>query len=1104
MSTKDKEKHYWAQLRGALTAGQWTSPIAAKAPNGSALSWSELFRKFNKHCKGFQDIAEVASQNHALALLLGDENDDEADLYPLQLGDESILLPERVAEASTGYEILKGLESSNFDTLNFALAYYAYALGNPSECLAHLSKVPDVSHVQNHIPLPGTLRANTSTLLVPEGSFDPGTSSTTGSFMTDVSSSIPEIKDGRAWAMTETFRSLCLQGMSHEKLGDPNVALRSYSAAFPLLKLAETEIGTIVSPMPSGKIDFTSYTRFRELWRWVERLLWRAIVLASQTFDIHHDHRDAECPESDSLWTWLTHYSACSAYWPSNFRTAHRSTISVLYLRALVLRYALPPANPTTELVKPPPWLHTARSIIQDYRAILSVCTRFPKAGERNVKVEDFVDLCVAIWEASGAVGAYTGWVLDVLWWATRMTFNSFPILRHMTRLLHVSDDTALSKRTLRLYVQVVGKAWQASNADSGSDADTDQKWVETLIFGIRMLCKSASQLPGLEGIEDVREAGTLVEKARTRLDKADNALSAALDLAEGVWQSVAAIKEQNPHSRITRLTAAHELFLRSVEIFPTASGCYHLALSFARSGPFQDLDQAIAHAGRAVEGDSKEIRYWHLIGLLSAAIEQWDAADMALETGSAIGEPAIGAQDGMPVNGTPKVNGIANGNGRAIDGLPPAEVAAVYLLSKDALILPPAWELLQPAMDHPPASRHEVFEHALQIRMTQITVTEYVEGAEGAAEQLPDVFQWIAEKRGVSGENTRTSSDGGRSGDMRLKSPSEIGLSSSQNGHEKATIDQQPLRLSISRVNTKESPPSINVFPATPDESSPRHRFSMEEQREDLKILEPEPSSSTSKKMQQMWKNQVHKGGARISTISRKIGSGVNGTLRRSNSTPDFHAAMRQAPYQASSIHSRRRISSLRRGPETIPGHSPPPPPAPSLTPNSQTRLNGRTGRENRLLSDLWLMSAATFRRLGKIEQAKAAIQEAEVKDERNPRVWVQLGLYYLALGHTQDAIDALQKALFIDPDDVAASVHLCRLHLSRDNAMEVDLAAGMLGHLTKGPGWDVPEAWYFLAKAYGMQGRKDRERECLTFALGLSERRGVREISAAVGLCL
>lgn len=41
--------------------------------------------------------------------------------------------------------------------------------------------------------------------------------------------------------------------------------------------------------------------------------------------------------------------------------------------------------------------------------------------------------------------------------------------------------------------------------------------------------------------------------------------------------------------------------------------------------------------------------------------------------------------------------------------------------------------------------------------------------------------------------------------------------------------------------------------------------------------------------------------------------------------------------------------------------------------------------------------MSSATFRRLGKIEQARGAIQEAEVRDESNPAVWVQVGLLHI-----------------------------------------------------------------------------------------------------------
>jgi hypothetical protein len=117
-----------------------------------------------------------------------------------------------------------------------------------------------------------------------------------------------------------------------------------------------------------------------------------------------------------------------------------------------------------------------------------------------------------------------------------------------MTRLLHASGDTALAKRTLRLYIQVVGKAWQTNNEIEGEYTDTNRCWVETLVAGARMLCRSASSNLGLEGIEDVREAGTCIEKARTRLDlHADDGegrrLRASVDLAEGIWSSVLALK---------------------------------------------------------------------------------------------------------------------------------------------------------------------------------------------------------------------------------------------------------------------------------------------------------------------------------------------------------------------------------------------------------------------------------------------------------------------------------------------------------------------------------------------------------------------------------
>lgn len=95
-----------------------------------------------------------------------------------------------------------------------------------------------------------------------------------------------------------------------------------------------------------------------------------------------------------------------------------------------------------------------------------------------------------------------------------------------------------------------------------------------------------------------------------------------------------------------------------------------------------------------------------------------------------------------------------------------------------------------------------------------------------------------------------------------------------------------------------------------------------------------------------------------------------------------------RRSISNASSIHSRSRRQSPSQSTHGSFDYIPPAPEPPSL----DQEPSGRTPRETRLLSSLWLMSAATFRRQAKMEQALGAIQEAEVLDATNPEVWVQV----------------------------------------------------------------------------------------------------------------
>ncbi|KDR72826.1 hypothetical protein GALMADRAFT_252100 [Galerina marginata CBS 339.88] len=1444
MSTP-KERHYWFQLRAVLTAGQWRSEFPAKAYNASPLSWPELFRKFKKHCHGYEDVAEVAAQTRSLALLLSlkykddDEDGDMEDDGPavnegkedeawrrgrVALASECILQPERTEEAEAGHEVLKSLQSSKFDTIYFALAYYSYALGNPTECISYLSRVPELLQFQNHIPSPESTRSNANHGLQVPSTYATSTTSFTGSFASIADTTAPEVRDGRAWALTETFRSLCLQGMSYERLHrtDPQRALEAYLTALPLFSALRSEFTTKAFPKPispNGKPDFLLFSQLREMWRWVERLLWRAIVLSAKTCDIFVDGDAIGAPATSnatsgtqrSLWTWFEHYITCSAFWPPTFRTTHRSTICALHLRALVLRYGVlvslpaagmapvyaqpmksntvpgsrtasaPNSRPPTALsnshstgpsvgqvstsassttIQPHPlaqssWMHTARSIVQDYRAILDASTSFPRAGERNVKVEEFVELCVKVWEAAGAAGEQVGWVIEILNWSQRLTFNSSLVLRHLTRLLYLGSAPYLAKKTLKLYIQVVGKAWEASKEGVGEDMDDDARWVETLVFGARMLCAgvggpggaainlssgSSQGAPtnddGTEGIEDVLEASSVLEKARTRLDENDKRLVADVLLAEGIVWGLLGVKGHDPLSRPTNFDKAHACLLRSIQAHSTPSAYYNLALSFARripgaggisadsrpntdsstiQGHEHSLDRAIECAGHAVEGSPKDVRYWHLLGLLLSATEKWSAAKEILERGAELDDdedestdvdedPALGGDDdseeeestrgrgNREENGgsedadtimqvqaatltlkvpetnvvvkatdfaptrTPKkqkssINdiGVPDANGNGAESNVPS--GGTLLLQPGDICLPPAASLQHSAIsllysppseattssypsvpslsiDQYPPTTADLFERHLQLRMTQVALIEVVEGPEGAEEGWLEVFSWVAEKRGVGIAGAGGSTPGGSQPRQSLddsRQPHSIDFGStnlteadtSESGKARVSAGKRMYRGLASKVGSSSanepdteslSPPvGIIVLPATPNgtpEAEQMVQLQLEkvekaqmrvqaqrsyesllqttqvvewngekysgekenardkekEKEKDKKSLNGSNVDSklkrsfssdrggdtfkSKKKVQQILKGSVHKGRAGITAVSRRIGHGVvkNPVLRRSTSTPDFHAVLHPTSYQASSIHSRRRLSSIIHSGDRTPNASPPPPPPPSLPTSggqqdSQLR-NQRSAKENRLLSDLWLMSAATFRRLGKIEQAKGSIQEAEVRDENNPNVWVQLGLYYVSLGLYQHAVDTLQKARFISSDDVAATVHLSRLYLdpkvtrkihsssnqsstsppssprtashssiptyTPSSSPDVDLAVGMLAHLTKGRGWDVPEAWYYLANAYGMQGRKEKERETLKVALEFSEKRGVRDIGSALGWCV
>ena len=180
------------------------------------------------------------------------------------------------------------------------------------------------------------------------------------------------------------------------------------------------------------------------------------------------------------------------------------------------------------------------------------------------------------------------------------------------------------------------------------------------------------------------------------------------------------------------------------------------------------------------MELEPDNIRLWHLLGLLLAASEDWRGAREVLEAGATVDDQAwMAEQISSPADDTTDSSTIRKET-ESSTGIttidfassaypeqqsPSSEEASTTteraperetILDPHSHTLPPASEMLQPLPDHPPPSATERFEHALQLRLTQLALTELIEGPEGTEEKWIEVFQWFAKRKGPDRDQSR------------------------------------------------------------------------------------------------------------------------------------------------------------------------------------------------------------------------------------------------------------------------------------------------------------------------------------------------------------
>ncbi|QRV95587.1 hypothetical protein RhiJN_23605 [Ceratobasidium sp. AG-Ba] len=1178
-----KAHHYAKQLEGALCRGAWLDQHPAKDYKGNMMDWEETFRKFKKHCVGQDAFATIAVQTQTLAQLLlrpdksrpdggmkltpeglDGDSDPAGAPFALNLEDEYLIPEEKREEARMALVALSGEDEKVKDTWSTTVlrAFFAYTLNKPQSALRILATV----HLEGQIPpSPSALtapQANTGSGFIPSttlstastapSTLSPGTGSAlqtilsrTGSIASSVGAPGSALQTF-SWGAIEHIRTRCIEGMAHERLMDGTAAAVAYEAALPMI--------AAFVPRPGEKNVFEER---RELWRWVEMLLYRASIVS------------AAYQSSEDALRLMKVYTVVSTHWPTTFRPHHRATLYTLYIRTLCL----------TGTRGTPSWREEARKVVTEMRAVLNSTTEFPHAGEVNHKVLDFADGCVALWEAGGEHEEDAVWITDALWWAMRLTFHSHRVLRHLFRLLMAvpEPDINVARRIFQLYVRLVKTARLTSAGDvdlqlkrrptdepaehpaeiaqtivagdvenelSGlegtekpaakkveqirqGDMDDSRTFADALVRGARMLCRIVEER-GVEGAlseaqEAVKVALEVVQTDSQGLQM-DRPLKARVYKVAGIVEALATAKELDPTTRPARQSAALKYLLESATLDPTSADTfYHLAFTQAEARMTSD---AVLSARQAVERAPRDVRGWHLLGLLLTAMEDWQGAKAVIEIGianaeevkidspedAAAGQQGNAAEDGLVV----KDFGVGNARSASPQGVP-SETNELNPPNHAPSIVPPTGILPPSRTLHPlftrsdpdatPSKMH-AFAAATQIRLTEMAIIEKIEGPDGAAGMWPSVFAWYA-----------------------ANAPSAPGVGSGVVGSGGS--------IRTASVDHGDDPnvPRMEFSPASPV----RDEFGKENGREKEK--------EKSGKHLDLHKKLLSKSHGHVRELSRKI----NPKARRRTSTMSGSASSTE-PYQASSIHSRHL--HRRSSPATSAYFEGEPDfdPLSMSTTTTSTRTTGTTGTnssttstvrttqtsqtgntamsdstiitptvssssaeaiERRLLSDIWLASAATFRRSSRPAEAHDAIAEAEWLDESNPNVWVQFGLY---LNQGERAIEALHKALVIEPEHVPAVVCLAQIFLNQtantaENANPangegksagVDMAVGMLNQVTQGAGWDAAEAWYLLGRACGLQGRRERQRACLAHALRLEESKTVRSVRAVLPRCL
>ncbi|KAI8643027.1 hypothetical protein BD408DRAFT_415460 [Parasitella parasitica] len=702
------------------------------------------------------------------------------------------------------------------------------------------------------------------------------------------------------------------------------------------------------------------------------------------------------------------------------------------------------------------------------YEKLVYSLAHFPRSGQMNTLVLDFVNSLAEDFEIVGGSETEKRGYVEALNRASMKTFNSPCITRHLFHALVQLGDYEQAEHALRTYLYLVGlesKALVESRSTTAAlasdsfgyntpvpDADEveelaiaeelkksdgpqrseeveafDSK-IKLLVTAVEMYCKELCKGPDAVNMAEMAEQ--LYSKEMAASDQHDAhfvetgaLIYRTLGAAFGFLASQTFDQERRPKYHEVALASLRKSIAINNQSWETY---YQLGLQLA---DMRDIVQAIQMVTQSLQYNPHHLPSWHLLALLCTCPIK-DSQAQALKT---------------------------------------CEIAlteASKIATKDRWI------------DY----SDDILQHVL-LQMTQTLLVERVHGAEAALSAQEALFQvfgkiivpeLIPDSTSSSMLHEAISHGNARYGMVLSGSLGNMSVSDGSNGT-LAVKDNSTKTTSRSRSESNPSLQTRGLGGRSASVSSfTGRKFHLAEMFGSSHLDKGDVSSTRSVPPPEATLVAAHKQGSKLSLLDPKSLIRKQKKEDSAGNTPrGLSTTMEET--SASSIHS---IS-----PSVISVHTLLQTSATLIRPTTHARLQHQ--RSCKMLCDLWLLSAEAFLRTGKLEEALKAVSEAENVDwTTHAGVWCLLGRIRLAENKPDLAISAFQKGLVTKPNDVDCRVWLAKTYIQQGH---LEVAEGLLQAITQENGWDHASAWFYLAEIYIKTDRLDKTKHCLFYALEL-----------------